>query len=71
MFFVFFLNTLAATLPEKLCQTENIAPGTVANGKAAKCSAASEVASPEFCMPTSIEIAVRRAGSSPNRLANR
>ena len=37
-------------LPEKLCQTEKMAPGTVAIGNMAKWVAASEVASPEFCI---------------------
>ncbi len=37
-------------LPEKLCHTEKMAPGTVAIGNMAKWGAASEVASPEFCI---------------------
>lgn len=37
-------------LPEKLCHTEKIAPGTVAIGNIAKWVAASEVARPEFCI---------------------
>ena len=37
-------------LPEKLCHTEKMAPGTVAIGNIAKWVAASEVASPEFCI---------------------
>ena len=45
-----FRNTCAAILPEKLCHTEKIAPGTVAIGNIAKWVAASEVASPEFCI---------------------
>ena len=35
-------------LPEKLCHTENMAPGTAAMGNRAKWVAASEVARPEF-----------------------
>ena len=45
-----FRNTCAAILPEKLCHTEKIALGTVAIGNIAKWVAASEVASPEFCI---------------------
>ena len=40
-----------------LCHTENIAPGTLAAAMSAKCLDASVHARPEFCMPTSIEIA--------------
>lgn len=37
VYFLFHLfNTCAAILPEKLCHTENIAPGTAASGKMAK-----------------------------------
>ena len=43
--------------PEMLCQTENIAPGTVAMGIFGKALDASEAASPEFCIPISIETA--------------
>ena len=45
-----FRNTCAAILPEKLCHTEKMAPGTVAIGNMAKWVAASEVARPEFCI---------------------
>ena len=44
----------AMMAPLMLCQTLKTAPGMVAKGKAAKCITASEVAKPEFCMPTSI-----------------
>ena len=40
-----------------LCQTENTAPGMAASGYSAKCVVARLVARPEFCMPTSMEIA--------------
>ena len=53
-------------LPEKLCHTEKMAPGTVAIGNMAKWVAASEVASPEFCIPTSMAIAVRLGKSMPS-----
>lgn len=53
-------------LPEKLCHAENMAPGIAAMGNIAKCVAASEVASPEFCIPTSIETAVRWATFMPD-----
>ncbi len=61
----------AAILPEKLCHVENIAPGTAASGNAAKCVAASDVASPEFCMPTSMEIAVRLSCCKPSKVPAR
>lgn len=54
-------------LPEKLCHTENMAPGTAAIGNMAKWVVASEVASPEFCMPTSMAMADRLDGSLPVR----
>lgn len=60
-----FLNICAAILPEKLCHTENIAPGTAAIGNIAKWVAASDVASPEFCMPTSMAMAERLRLSLP------
>lgn len=46
-------------LPEKLCHTENIAPGTAAIGNIAKWVAARDVARPEFCIPTSMAMADR------------
>lgn len=55
-------------LPEKLCHVENMAPGTAASGNMAKCVAASDVARPEFCIPTSIEMAVRLSCGNPNSL---
>ena len=64
-----FLKICAAILPEKLCHTENMAPGTAAKGNMAKCVAASDVAKPEFCMPTSMEMAERLDGSLPLRVA--
>ena len=45
----------AYTAPEMLCHTLNTAPGTAASGMLAKCTVASELASPEFCMPTSMD----------------
>ena len=62
----YFLKTEAAILPEKLCHAEKIAPGTAASGNMAKCVVASEVASPEFCIPTSMEMAVRLSCGNPN-----
>ena len=49
---------LAIIAPEILCHTLKTAPGIVANGYCAKCTVAREVASPEFCIPTSMEIAL-------------
>ena len=46
---------LARIAPEMLCQTEKMAPGTVAIERSGKAVVAREVARPEFCMPTSIE----------------
>lgn len=43
-----------------LCQTEKMAPGRAASGE--KWVPPSPAASPEFCMPTSTEIA-RRVGT--------
>ena len=42
-----------------LCQTLKIAPGIAA--AAPKCVSAREVARPEFCMPTSMEMALTLA----------
>lgn len=61
------LKICAAMLPEKLCHTENMAPGTAAMGNRAKWVAASEVARPEFCMPTSMAMADRLDGLLPAR----
>lgn len=55
-------------LPEKLCHTEKIAPGTAANGYMAKWVAANEVASPEFCIPTSMLIDVLFSGGRPSSM---
>ena len=55
---------LARTAPEMLCHTENTAPGMVASGYCAKWAAAREVARPEFCIPTSREIARHLVESS-------
>ena len=57
----------AAMAPLILCQTLKIAPGMMAIGYAAKCSVASDEASPEFCMPTSIQSAFRFAQGSRSR----
>lgn len=62
------LKTAAAMLPEKLCHAEKMAPGTAARGNMAKCVAASDVARPEFCMPTSMEMAVRLSYGNPHNL---
>ena len=51
-----------------LCHTENTAPGMVASGYCAKCAAARLVARPEFCMPTSMEIARHLVESSLSSL---
>lgn len=48
---------LASIAPDMLCHTENIAPGTVASARSGNAVPASEVASPEFCIPTSMESA--------------
>ena len=48
---------LASIAPDTLCQTLNTAPGMVASGYWAKCTVASDVARPEFCIPTSIDTA--------------
>ena len=48
----------AKTEPDILCHTLKIAPGKVASGFAAKLAVASEIASPLFCIPTSMAIAV-------------
>jgi hypothetical protein len=50
-----------------LCQTLKRAPGIVANGYAAKCMVARLLAKPEFCIPTSIEIALFFVSVRPNR----
>ena len=51
------LKRLARTAPEILCHTEKTAPGTVAMGRPEKAVDARDVASPEFCIPTSMESA--------------
>lgn len=50
-------TNLAKIAPAILCQTLNIAPGTADKGIVAKCVCASVQASPEFCIPTSTDIA--------------
>lgn len=54
--------------PLRLCHTEKIAPGTVDIGYIAKWTVAKELASPEFCIPTSIEIAEHLSWLSRNTL---
>ena len=54
----------ASTAPEMLCHTENTAPGMVASGYWAKWAAARLVARPEFCIPTSMEMARHLVESS-------
>lgn len=54
-----------------LCQTENIAPGTVANAMLGNAVAASVVANPEFCMPISKESAFFRASEDLAMVAKR
>ena len=49
---------LANKEPEILCHILKIAPGSVANGFAAKFAVASVIARPLFCIPTSIARAV-------------
>ena len=68
--------------PDMLCHTLNIAPGSVARGFAAKFIAAKDMASPLFCIATSIATAVTfsylilnsftrlKPRSNPNRLCN-
>ena len=56
------LIRLAAIAPEILCQALKIAPGSVARARDGKQEAASVEAMPEFCIPTSMEIALRLAG---------
>lgn len=46
---------LASIAPEILCQTEKIAPGAVAMDRFEKAVPARDVASPEFCIPISID----------------
>ena len=45
----------AKIAPDILCQTEKTAPGTVAMARSGKALAARLVASPEFCIPISID----------------
>lgn len=53
----FMLEKILATIgPDTLCQKLKIALGTAAIGL--KCAAASAAPKPEFCMPTSIEMAL-------------
>ncbi len=44
--------------PAMLCHTLKMAPGSVASGLEAKLAVASDTASPLFCMPTSMAMAV-------------
>ena len=55
------LKMPASNAPETECHTHETAEATAASGIAGKCLPASTVASPAFCMPTSMEI-VRRLG---------
>ena len=55
---------LARIEPEMLCQTENMAPGTVAIARVGNVVAAKLEARPEFCMPISIDRAFVFAGLS-------
>ena len=57
----------ATIAPEKLCHTLNKAPGMVASGYAAKCMVARLLASPEFCMPTSMDIALFFGSGKPSK----
>ena len=56
-------------VPEILCQTQLIAQGSTAKGWLTKKLAANTVASPAFCIPTSIEIvrflAILKCASTP------
>jgi hypothetical protein len=54
-------KNLATMAPLMLCHTLKMAPGMVARGYKAKWVAARLLAKPEFCMPTSIDIALRLA----------
>ena len=65
------LNHPASTAPEILCHTEKIAPGTVAIARFGKADPASDVASPEFCIPISIETAFFLGRSILNRTPTR
>ena len=51
-------NQVARMGPETLCQKLNTALGTATMGEAAKCRPASVAPSPEFCMPTSMAMAL-------------
>ena len=64
--YLFFqrLYIAAKIAPDILCQTENIAPGTVAMARFEKAVFARLVASPEFCIPISIESAFVFCGVS-------
>ena len=61
------LYILATNAPLILCHTLKMAPGMVAMGKAAKCRTARLEARPEFCIPTSMEMAVRFGWERRNR----
>ena len=62
----FFRIIVAKIEPEKLCHTLKIAPGIVASGYCAKCVLARADANAEFCIPTSIAMAVRFGLSKRN-----
>ena len=49
-----FTNILAKIVPEMECHTHETADTIAASGNAAKCFDARLVASPAFCIPTSI-----------------
>lgn len=59
----------ASRLPIRLCVTLEIAAGTAVSGLAAKWVFASTAARPEFCIPTSIEIARASGLANPKTLA--
>src|SRR5699024_7799714 len=64
---LFYDQILAMTGPEMLCQTAANALGRAANGP--KCVVANATPRPEFCIPTSIEIALRSLSLSPKKRA--
>ena len=55
------LKTPAKSAPEIECQTHETADAIAASGIAGKCLAERTVASPAFCIPTSIETVRRLA----------
>ena len=61
----------ARIAPDMLCQTLNMAPGTVAIASEGNEVDAREAAKPEFCIPTSMLMAVRLGCDSLRMLPNR